>query len=162
ERHTFLGNHAVIPGGAQLPGRILLGVCTVADPAKIRPDSGWFGHPAFELPRREQGSADERPAVHPSPIRGANRALWESAGLALRVLPALLAAYWATTLPRLARAWPGVALHVGVLPLAALATAALLCALTIATKWALLGRMREGRHVLWSCWCSRWDFVYEV
>src|SRR5260221_449825 len=66
------GNHAVIPAGARLPGRILLGVCTVADPERIRPDSAWFGHPAFELPRREQVAADERLTFHPSPLRVAN------------------------------------------------------------------------------------------
>jgi non-ribosomal peptide synthetase-like protein len=162
DRHTFLGNHAVIPAGARLPGRILLGVCTVADPAVIRPDTGWFGHPAFELPRREQVAADERLTFHPSPIRVANRALWESARLALPVLPAFLVAFWATQLPRLAQRWPGAALRLATLPLAALATAAFLLAITVATKWALLGRMREGRHMLWSCWCSRWDFLFEV
>jgi len=30
----------------------------------------------------------------------------------------------------------------------------------IALKWLLLGRVRPGRHPLWSCWCSRWDFLY--
>jgi acetyltransferase-like isoleucine patch superfamily enzyme len=27
-------------------------------------------------------------------------------------------------------------------------------------KWALLGRVKPGRHPLWSCWCGRWDFLY--
>ena len=27
-------------------------------------------------------------------------------------------------------------------------------------KWALIGRVKPGQHALWSCWCSRWDFVY--
>jgi non-ribosomal peptide synthetase-like protein len=162
ERHTFIGNHAVIPAGAQLPGRILLGVCTVADPERIRPDTGWFGHPAFELPRRELVAADERLTYHPSAIRVVNRALWESLRLVLPVLPAFLVAFWATQLPALALRWPGTLLHLAVLPLASLATGAFLLGLTLATKWSLLGRMREERHVLWSCWCSRWDFVYEV
>ena len=30
----------------------------------------------------------------------------------------------------------------------------------ILLKWILIGRMREGKHALWSCWCSRWDFFY--
>jgi non-ribosomal peptide synthetase-like protein len=162
DRHTFIGNHAVIPAGARLPGRILLGVCTVANPERIRPDTGWFGNPAFELPRRELVEAHDSLTFSPSPLRVANRAIWEAARLALPVLPAFLAAFWATELPRLAQRWTGAALYLGLLPLAALATGAFLCALTIATKWALLGRMREERHVLWSCWCSRWDLVYEV
>ena len=161
-RHTFLGNHAVIPAGARLPGELLLGVCTVADPARVRAGSAWFGHPAFELPNRELVTADERLTFRPSAIRVANRALWESMRLVLPILPAFLVAFWATTLARVARAEPAAAFAFGVLPLAALVTGAFLCALTLAAKWILLGRMREDRHPLWSCWCSRWDFLFEV
>jgi non-ribosomal peptide synthetase-like protein len=159
-RHTFLGNHAVIPGGSQLPERILLGVCTVADPERVRPDSGWFGHPAFELPRREEIAADASLTFHPSTVRVVNRALWEASRLFLPLLPAVLVAFWLTELPRMAP--PGAALQFVWWPLAAVATGLFLCTLTLVTKWTLLGRMREGRHVLWSCWCSRWDFVFEV
>jgi non-ribosomal peptide synthetase-like protein len=161
-RHTFLGNHAVIPAGARLPGELLLGVCTVADPARVRAGSAWFGHPAFELPNRELVTADERLTFRPSAIRVANRALWESMRLVLPILPAFLVAFWATTLARVAHAEPAAVFAFGVLPLAALVTGAFLCALTLAAKWILLGRMREDRHPLWSCWCSRWDFLFEV
>jgi non-ribosomal peptide synthetase-like protein len=41
-----------------------------------------------------------------------------------------------------------------------LAIAALPCLFVLALKWALLGRVRAGVHPLWSCWCSRWDFLY--
>ncbi len=162
QRGTFLGNHVVIPAGAHLPGDILLGVCTVADPARIRPGTAWFGHPAFELPQRERISADERLTFRPSPIRVLNRALWEAMRLALPVLPAGLVAYWATELPSLAQGRSALAFHMGVLPLAALGTALGLCAITVAAKWTLMGRMREGHHALWSCWCSRWDMLFEV
>ena len=30
----------------------------------------------------------------------------------------------------------------------------------LAMKWGLLGRVKPGQHALWSCWCSRWDFLY--
>ena len=33
-------------------------------------------------------------------------------------------------------------------------------ALVCALKWLLLGKVKAGQHPLWSCWCSRWDFVY--
>ncbi len=162
EPHTFLGNHAVIPAGARLPGGILLGVCTVADPALVRPGTSWFGHPAFELPQRERVEADESLTFRPSALRVINRALWEVTRLALPVLPMMLMAYWATRLPTLERSLPAAAFHLGALPLAALATGVGLCALTWVVKWTTMGRMREARHVLWSCWCSRWDFLFEV
>src|SRR5262249_7426399 len=144
-RHTFLGNHAVVPGGVPRPGDVLLGVCAVAV-ARVRAGSAWFGLPAFELPRRERVSADERLTFKPSPLRVANRALWESLRLALPVLPAFLVAFWATELPGLARAWQGPRFALGVLPLAAIVTGAFLCALTLAAKWILLGRLRHNRH----------------
>ena len=161
-RHTFLGNHAVIPAGARLPGELLLGVCTVAEPARVRAGSAWFGHPAFELPNRELVTADERLTFRPSMIRVANRALWESLRLVLPILPAFLVAFWATLLIRVEPTQPAAVFAFAVLPAAALATAAFLCAITLAAKWILLGRMREDRHPLWSCWCSRWDFLFEI
>jgi len=160
--HTFLGNHVVVPAGASLPGDLLIGVCTVAEPERTRPGTGWFGHPAFELPRRERVEADASLTFRPSPIRYANRVLWESLRLALPVLPVALLAVWAVRLPAVADSMPPWAFHLGVLPAAAIATGAGLCALTLAVKWLLLGRLREGRHVLWSCWCSRWDLLFEV
>jgi non-ribosomal peptide synthetase-like protein len=37
---------------------------------------------------------------------------------------------------------------------------AALAAAILAMKWILVGRVRPGTHPLWSCWCSRWDFLY--
>jgi len=161
-RHTFLGNHAVIPAGANLPGEILLGVCTVAEAPRMRAGTAWFGHPAFELPVRELVAADERLTFRPSPVRVANRALWESMRIVLPVLPAFLVAFWATALPGLEAASRGPWFSLGVLPLAAIATGVFLCSLTLVIKWVIMGRMREDRHPLWSCWCSRWDLLFEV
>jgi non-ribosomal peptide synthetase-like protein len=45
-------------------------------------------------------------------------------------------------------------------PLVSLAAALVPCAIILALKWLLLGRVRPGQHPLWSCWCSRWDFLY--
>jgi non-ribosomal peptide synthetase-like protein len=46
------------------------------------------------------------------------------------------------------------------LPLVNLATAAFFAGLILGMKWGLLGRVQPGQHPLWSCWCSRWDFLY--
>jgi non-ribosomal peptide synthetase-like protein len=53
-------------------------------------------------------------------------------------------------------------LLLAVVPALDLALAAALCLIVLALKWFLLGRVRPGRHPLWSCWCSRWDFHYVV
>jgi non-ribosomal peptide synthetase-like protein len=46
------------------------------------------------------------------------------------------------------------------LPLATLATSLAFPLAILVMKWGLLGRVRPGTHPLWSCWCSRWDFLY--
>ena len=43
-----------------------------------------------------------------------------------------------------------------------MALCAVLLGLALATKWLVMGPIREGRHALWSCWCCRWDILYEV
>jgi non-ribosomal peptide synthetase-like protein len=45
-------------------------------------------------------------------------------------------------------------------PLLTLALLTTLCLAVVALKWTLLGRTKPGQHPLWSCWCSRWDFLY--
>lgn len=150
-RNTFLGNHVVIPAGQQLPDDILLGVCTVADDRLMRPGTSWFGMPPFELPRREVVEMDRSETHEPTPIRYLNRLFWEALRFALPVVPVTLTVAWLRALDR----FPAAAV-----PLVNLAAAALPCLLVLAMKWVLLGRVRPGRHALWSCWCSRWDFLY--
>jgi non-ribosomal peptide synthetase-like protein len=45
-------------------------------------------------------------------------------------------------------------------PAVSLVTGTGLALFVLGLKWALLGRVRAGIHPLWSCWCSRWDFLY--
>jgi non-ribosomal peptide synthetase-like protein len=160
--NTFLGNHVVVPAGARLPGDILIGISTVADPARIRPGSSWFGNPIFELPRREVVESDRRLTHDPEWYRYLTRVFWEYLRLLIPVLPALLGILWFKLLP-LWRAGRSRAAFFGViLPGSTIALGAALVLLVLAAKWLLLGRVREGRHPLWSCWCSRWDFLYVV
>jgi non-ribosomal peptide synthetase-like protein len=160
--HTFLGNHVVVPAGAELPEEILVGISTVADAGQIRPGSSWFGHPTFELPRREVVEADRSLTFDPSWYRYVNRLFWEYLRLVVPVIPALLGILWLKQIPH-GRAAQTAALFYGVtLPAASLALGGLLVALVFAAKWLLLGRVREGQHPLWSCWCCRWDFLYVI
>ncbi len=158
--NTFLGNHVVIPAGQDLPDDILLGVCTVADDRVIRPGTSWFGHPPFALPRREVVARDRRLTHEPSPIRYANRVVWELLRFVLPVGPILVALWWYRTVNDVARqVSPGVLVGLMV-PLISFGAAAILCGIVLGLKWLLLGKVRPGQHPLWSCWCSRWDFLY--
>ena len=63
---TFIGNHAVIRAGQRLPEDILIGVSTAVDEESVRAGTSWFGHPAFELPRREVVEVDRSLTHNPS------------------------------------------------------------------------------------------------
>jgi len=157
-RDSFFGNHAVVPPGTTLPSDILLGVCTVADADRIRQGSSWFGLPSFELPRREVVDADRSLTHSPGPLRFATRLFWETLRLLVPALPAWLWSSWlAIVVVAGWSSWGGAlpaALAIGVVLPWVPAGAVLLL------KWLLLGRVRPGTHPLWSCWCSRWDFLY--
>jgi non-ribosomal peptide synthetase-like protein len=158
--NTFLGNHVVIPTGQQMPDDVLLGVCTVADDTQIRPGTSWFGHAPFELPRREIVECDRSLTHDPTPIRYVNRLFWELLRFAIPVVPMLMLPVWYKLLADAERALTWPLFLFGAVPLLSLAMAASFCLLVLAMKWGLLGRVRPGTHPLWSCWCSRWDFVY--
>jgi non-ribosomal peptide synthetase-like protein len=161
-KNTFLGNHVVIPGGAELPTDILVGISTLADAGRIRPGTSWFGNPAFELPRREVVESDRRLTHDPEWYRYVTRLFWEYLRMAIPVVPALLGILWFKLLPPW-RAGQSRAVFYGLtLPGFTIAAGAGLVALVLLAKWLLLGKVREGRHPLWSCWCSRWDFLYVV
>jgi non-ribosomal peptide synthetase-like protein len=158
-RNTFLGNHAVVPAGETLPDDILFGIATVADGSKIRSGGARFGHPSFDLPRREVVEADRSLTHDPSLIRYLNRMFWELLRFALPIVPLLLTALWYAILAN-AQGLSPLSYAMLAVPLAALVPLVALCLTVLVLKWALIGRVKPGQHALWSCWCSRWDFVY--
>lgn len=159
-RGTFLGNHVVIPAGTTLPDSSFLGVCTVANVAYLNPGTSWFGHPAMELPRREVVVADRRLTHEPSFIRKVSRVFWESLRFALPTIPLLVALGWFVLMQRFSAdaSWMWMAFLIA--PALTLAALIAECLFVLGLKWMLLGRVRAGQHPLWSCWCSRWDFLY--
>lgn len=158
--NTFLGNHVVIPPGEKLPEDLLVGVSTVAQDPRIRPGTSWFGHPPFELPRREVVDMDRSLTHEPSLLRYWNRVFWEALRFALPLLPLLAFVAWAHGLTLAEGALSRGAFLLAAVPLAGLATALAFPVFVLGLKWVLLGRVKPGVHPLWSCWCSRWDFLY--
>jgi non-ribosomal peptide synthetase-like protein len=159
-RNTFLGNHVVVAGGQWLPADLLLGVCTVADDRAMGSGTSWFGHPAFELPRREVVELDRGLTHEPSTLRVVNRVFWEWLRFAVPLVPAAVGVGWLAAAATAAARLGVVPLLLVALPVLALASEVALALFVLALKWVLLGRVRPGVHGLWSCWCSRWDFLY--
>ncbi|MBI1764686.1 MAG: amino acid adenylation domain-containing protein [Acidobacteria bacterium] len=159
-QNTFLGNHVVIPSNQQLPPDILIGVSTVADDRVVRPGSSWFGHPPFELPRREIVEADRSLTHEPSWLRYLNRVFWELLRFVFPVVPVLVLPFWYRLLMVSEKLCTRPVFRLAVMPAASLGLMGFFCLLVLALKWGLLGRVRPGVHPLWSCWTYRWDFLY--
>ncbi len=159
-KNTFLGNHAIIPIGQQLPDDILLGVCTVADDRIIRPGTSWFGHPPFELPRREIIELDRSLTHEPSLIRYINRVFWELLRFSLPITPLFALPVLFELLSAAEETYSETVFLFVAVPALAFGMAAAFCLLILAMKWLLIGKVKPGIHPLWSCWCSRWDFLY--
>ncbi len=157
---TFLGNHVVIPPGEQLPDDILIGIATPANGHDIASGQARFGHPAFDLPRREVIEVDRRLTHEPGPLRYANRVFWEIARFALPVLPLLLTALWFMALNDTGAMVSAPVYALAVIPAVTLMPMVALCGAVLMLKWLLIGRVKPGQHPLWSCWCSRWDYIY--
>jgi non-ribosomal peptide synthetase-like protein len=158
--NTFLGNHCVVAAGQQLPNDTLLGVCTVADDAAVREGTAWFGHPPFELPRRAEVQFDRAFTHEPSLVRYLNRLFWEFLRFALPVVPVVVFPVWFKLLFAAESTSSPAIVGFVITPLLSLGVVVFFCFFVLGLKWALLGRVRPGVHVFWSCWCSRWDFVY--
>ncbi len=158
--NVFLGNHAVVDSGLNIPDDVLIGVCTAADGPSIRKNSSWFGHPPFELHNRETVECDRAFTHDPSWPRYLNRVFWELLRFTLPLVPVLVAPPAYLFLERAAETVSFPVLLLAVIPAAEIAVFAILILFVLGLKWMLLGRVRPGTHPLWSCWCSRWDFLY--
>ena len=156
--NVFLGNHVVIPAGRTLPDNVLLGVCTVAGET-MESGRSWFGHPPFELPRREVVECDARFTVRPSAIRYATRLFWEVLRFGLPIPPLLAALAWLRVVSAVSASGGWVEIS-AVVCVAGMAAEVALCLLAVGVKWGLLGRVRPGQHPFWACWCGRWDLLY--
>ena len=156
----FVGNHAVLPGGTRLAPGTLVGISTSAESVPAEAGSSWFGHPPFRLPRREVVDAPRELTHDPPFLRRVNRWCWELARFALPAVPVLVGVAWFDALTELEQRWSPTTFRLLALPAVTIASVAVLVLLCIALKWLLIGRVRPGTHPLWSCWCSRWDFLY--
>lgn len=155
---TFIGNGAIIAGGQEIPDNVLLGICTLAGQAPMRPGTGWFGHPAFELPRREILTFDRRLTHEPTAWRYGVRLFWEFLRFALPFEAAIIIPLWFHFVGVAAAQLPPIAFWLCAVPGLALCAALVPVLLTLVVKWTLIGKVRPGAHPLWSSFASRWDF----
>lgn len=150
-RRSFVGNAAVLPVGASLGDGCLLGV-TSMPPARHTPDgTDWVGSPAFSLPSRQKvGSFSEEEIFRPTPRLIALRCLIDS----LRILIpsyALFAGACAMffAMMQVQGAYGAAALALSA-PLLGMLLMLWFVAVTAATKWLFMGRIKPEVKPLWS------------
>jgi non-ribosomal peptide synthetase-like protein len=93
-------------------------------------------------------------------IRYLDRVFWELLRNGLLVVPLLALPFWFRLLAAAQTTVSSPVFFLAVAPLVSLGMVVFFCLLVLALKWGLLGRVRPGIHAFWSCWCSRWDFLY--
>jgi non-ribosomal peptide synthetase-like protein len=93
-------------------------------------------------------------------IRYLDRAFWELLRNGIPVVPLLALPFWFSMLAAAKSAISSTVFFLVVAPLHTLGMVSFFCLLVLALKWILLGRVRPDTHAFWSCWCSRWDFLY--
>ncbi|GAB3851298.1 non-ribosomal peptide synthetase [Nocardioides maradonensis] len=156
-KRAFVGNSAMAAPGRKVPKRSLVAVLSLAPHRKATtPGASWLGSPPAELRRTAQESADERTYAPPTRLKVA-RACWELA----RIVPVALslALYAAVVLAALAGAYrhgfAGAVLALVALGLALVLAGIAASGSAVLAKWLLVGRVREGRHPLWSSFVWR-------
>jgi non-ribosomal peptide synthetase-like protein len=154
---TFIGNSAVVPAGAEVGDRCLVGCLSTVPPEwagerSRAPGRTWLGSPAFSLPQRQQPTEfPEEQTFRPTTKLFVQRALVEAARivgpLALVVLVTLSLLAGLVELGRAGVAWWVVLL---LLPLLQAGSAGAVMLLAVALKWLVMGRYVPRERPLWS------------
>lgn len=158
---VFVGNDAVVPPGAVIPDRVLIGIKS-KPPAndRMQPGDTWFGSPAIRLPTRQKVDLGAdwtyKPSLRKQVARGTFEALHTS-------FPAMLFITFGTIAVDLVlqqrineQDWVGLVLaFMGVAVLIAI-TQALICA---TMKWLMMGVYKPVMKPMWSWWAMRTEAV---
>lgn len=156
----FVGNVALVPGGAKMGDNSLLGVMSVPPDKPMEPETTWLGSPSFFLPRRQLSAKfPEKLTYAPTPGLVASRLFLE---LFRVFLPSML-----TTLGTFAGLYAMAQLFAHLPPLAVVAllpaitlTVGLAATLVVvALKWIVMGRYRPRTEPYWGTWVRGTELI---
>jgi len=158
---VFIGNDAVVPPGAVIPDRVLIGIKS-KPPANelMQPGDTWFGSPAIKLPTRQKVDLGADWTYKPSRGKQIARGVFEALHTSF---PAMLFITFGTIAVDLVlqqkineQDWVGLVLSfMGVAVLIAIAQA-VICA---AMKWLLMGVYKPVMKPMWSFWAMRTEAI---
>jgi len=158
-RRSFIGNSAMLPPGAVIGDRVLIG-CLSAPPANAldaqREDSTWLGSPAIFLPQRQTTATfSDETTFHPSRKLRVQRATIEFVRV---ITPStcfiiLISLLFSTVL--LVHDSLDLVQTLLVFPFLYLGCAVVATVVTIAMKWLLIWRYQPCEKPLWSTFVWR-------
>lgn len=158
---VFVGNDAVVPPGASIPDRVLIGIKS-KPPANemMQPGDTWFGSPPIRLPTRQKVDLGANWTYKPTFGKQLGRAAFEALHTSF---PAMLFITFGTIAVDLVlqqkiaeQDWLGLVLaFIGVAMLIAVAQA-FICA---AVKWLMMGVYKPLMKPMWSWWAMRTEAV---
>lgn len=158
---VFVGNDAVVPPGAVIPDKVLIGIKS-KPPANelMSPGDTWFGSPPIKLPTRQKVDLGADWTYKPSLGKKLARAGFEALHTSF---PAMLFITFGTIAVDLVlqqkifdRDWTGLALAFMGCAVVIAITQALICALM---KWLLMGVYKPVMKPMWSFWAMRTEAV---
>ncbi len=152
-KHAFVGNSGMAAPGRKVPKQGLVAVLSAAPRrTKAKAGTSWIGSPPTKLRRVSQDTDTSRTYTPPTRLKVARAAVE-----ACRVVPLVLAAGLAlgVAVALLALAEYGVWLAALLSGCVILLIGAVAAGVTVAAKWALVGRIRAGSHPLWSSFVWR-------
>ena len=148
---SFVGNGAMLPPGAAVGDRCLLGVLSVPPSQAPIPDgTDWLGSPAFALPNRQRvGGFGEWQTFKPTRALYVQRAIIDACRILIPTLTLLLLAGLGLAVLILSYETHGVAVMLAAAPLVALALAAMAVAIVVTLKWSVMGTFKPVVVPLW-------------
>lgn len=158
---VFVGNDAVVPPGAVIPDRVLIGIKS-KPPANemMQPGDTWFGSPPIRLPNRQKVDLGADWTYKPSLRKQFARAGFEALHTSF---PAMLFITFGTIAVDLVlqqkiveRDWLGLVLSFMGVALLIAVTQALICA---AAKWIMMGVYKPMMKPMWSWWAMRTEAI---
>jgi non-ribosomal peptide synthetase-like protein len=159
-KRTFIGNSALVPVGAKIPGNSLIG-CLSLPPADAMPaDSSWLGSPSFFLPHRQMsGQFTEAETFRPSRWLVAQRLFIEFFRITLPSTFFIMVTNVLLSAVLVMHGEFDVWFIVAVFPLLYFAAGLTAALAMVAFKWLMMGRYKPCERPLWSPFVWRTEAV---
>jgi non-ribosomal peptide synthetase-like protein len=152
-KRSFIGNSAILPPGASIGDRCLIGVLSTPPERSCTPPDGtdWLGSPGFQLPNREKVDGfDDTVTYVPTTVLYAQRAVIDSCRILIPAYTGTAFALAGIVSLVLAYETFGIAIAIAFVPALALAFAATAVLLVVGLKWAVMGKFKPVIKPLWS------------